>query len=314
MSDRPSILQFEAEVVSSLAETKTWAIRPELLAGMARLDAAGLLTPPAAQNNGSSSGNGVSIVGLKGVITPAPSLLAMLFGGGGGGLVGFLSDLRAAVADPETRAVVLDVDSPGGLVDLVPEAAAQMRAIRDAGSKPIVAVANTQAASAAYWLASQANEIVVTPSGDLGSIGVYTLHRDMSEAFAMRGVKHTLISAGKYKVEGNPYEPLDDEAFTAEQLAVNDYYDMFVADVAAGRQVDVEAVRDGYGEGRSLTAHRAVRAGLADKVATLDETVARMASGRARVKRQPEMAEDPSAVVYTKEQRLRLLDALVPSR
>ena len=91
------------------------------------------------------------------------------------------------------------------MVDQIPETAAQTRAAR--AQKPIVAVANTQADSAAYWLASQADEIVVTPSGEVGSIGVYQMHRGLSEAHAMRGIAPTLVSAGKYKVEGNPYEP-----------------------------------------------------------------------------------------------------------
>ena len=330
MGDAPNHL-VDAELVIALAETKVWAMRPELVAGLSRMDRRlgrdrdgefamfDDARASSSDSNGSAARQRRRCVGLHGVITPRPSLLMMLFGGGSGGLSAFVSDLRAAAADPDVSSIVLDIDSPGGLVDQVPETAAMVRQIRDKSGKPLVAVANTQASSAAYWLASQANEVAVTPSGELGSIGVYSLHRDFSDAFAQRGIKHTLISAGKYKVEGNPYEPLSDEALAAEQSVVDDYYSMFTADVAAGRGVDVADVTDGYGEGRSLTAKRAVKAGLADRTATLQETVARMSSGRARVRRTPEPAAiadsngNPTSS-YTKEQRLRLVDALVATR
>ena len=248
---------------------------------------------------------GVSVVPLKGIVTPSASLFSMLMGGGTG-LDRFLSDFRSAVQDPETKAVVLDVDSPGGLVDMVPETAAAMREIRDASDKPVVAVANPLAASAAYWLASQAHEVVVTPSGEAGSIGVYQVHRDASQMFERVGIKHTLVSAGKYKGEGNPYEELGDEGLASIQQGVNDFYGMFTADVAKGRGVSQQEVTDGMGEGRTLTAKRAKGAGLVDKVATLNETISRLGSGRAKVAR----LEPREAAEWTREQRLRLLDTL----
>jgi len=248
---------------------------------------------------------GVSVVPLKGIITPSANLFSMLMGGGSG-LDRFLSDLRAAVQDSETKAVVLDVDSPGGLVDMVPETAAAMREIRDASDKPMVAVANPLAASAAYWLASQAHEVVVTPSGEAGSIGVYQIHREGSKMFDRVGIKHTLVSAGKYKGEGNPYEALGDEGLASIQQGVNDFYSMFTADVAKGRGVSQQEVTDGMGEGRTLTAKRAKGAGLVDRVATLNETISRLGSGRAKVAR----LEPREAAEWTPEQRLRLLDTL----
>jgi capsid assembly protease len=249
----------------------------------------------------------VSIVSLHGIITPQPSLLSLLFGFGGGGLSTFMSDMRAAVGDPDTRAIVIDTDSPGGLVDLVPEAAAELRAMRDGSDKPIVAVANTAANSAAYWLSSQAHEVVVTPSGEVGSVGVYSVHRDMSGAFAQEGIQHTLVSAGARKVEGNPYSELGSEAHEAMQQSVDDHYEMFVNDVAAGRGVEVPAL-DGmaFGAGRVYSAKRAVKVGLADRVATLSETVRRLSTHRAKVN-----GHDPQSVSYSKDQRLRLLDTLV---
>jgi signal peptide peptidase SppA len=166
------------------------------------------------------------------------------------------------------------VDSPGGVTDLVPETAAEIRAARE--RKPITAVANTMAASAAYWLASQASEVVVTPSGWLGSIGVYMLHVDWSGNNAQIGVKPTYISAGKYKTEGNPEEPLSESAREHMQEDVDRFYSMFLSDVALGRGVDVETVRADFGEGRVLLAEPSLQAGMADRVETFEDAVARL--------------------------------------
>ena len=84
----------------------------------------------------------------------------------------------------------------------VAELADQIQSAR--ASKPVVAIANSLAASAAYWIGCAAGEFYVTPGGEVGSIGVWQAHFDYSQAIASEGVKPTLISAGKYKVEGNP--------------------------------------------------------------------------------------------------------------
>jgi signal peptide peptidase SppA len=182
--------------------------------------------------------------------------------------------VKGALADPDVGAVLLDLDSPGGVVDGIPEAAATLRAMR--GSKPIVAVANGMAASAAYWLASQADEMSVTPSGAVGSIGVYATHRDMSGAGKLQGVATTLVSAGKHKTEGNPWEPLSDEARAAIQHDVDHFYNLFTADVAKGRGVKQADVKTGYGEGRVMNAKDALAAGLVDRVETLGEAATRL--------------------------------------
>jgi signal peptide peptidase SppA len=223
---------------------------------------------------------GVAIVPLQGVLTPRPSLLSLLFGGGGSGLQAFRSDLRTALGHPDVESVVLDVHSPGGVIGLIPETAREVRAL--AGSKPIVAVANTMTASAAYWIASQADEVVVTPSGLVGSIGVYVMHEDWSGFNESMGVIPTYVSRGTYKVEGNFDEPLSDEARAALQREVDELYGMFAGDVAIGRGTTPDAVEAGYGEGRVLPAQAALNASLVDRIATLDETVRELSGGAGR--------------------------------
>jgi signal peptide peptidase SppA len=173
---------------------------------------------------------------------------------------------------------VLHVDSPGGSVAGLPEAADAIRHAR--GAKPIVAQVDTLAASAAYWLAAQADEIVVTPSSEVGSIGVFTAHFDFSKMLDTVGLKVTWIFAGRYKVEGNPAEPLQEDARVHLQSHVDHYYGMFVSAVAKGRGVGVEQVRKAWGEGRTVTAQDAVDRGMADSVGTLEETIRRVGRGK----------------------------------
>ncbi len=182
--------------------------------------------------------------------------------------------LQELVADPNVAQIVLDIDSPGGGVEGITEFANQLFQARK--HKPIVAVANSLAASAAYWIASQASEIVVTPSGVVGSIGVIAIHQDLSKALEKQGIKPTLITAGKHKGEGNPFEPLSEEAEANIQKRVDDFFSMFVKDVARGRGVKASEVRSGFGQGGVVGAQEAVDLGMADRIASLDDTLMRL--------------------------------------
>jgi signal peptide peptidase SppA len=215
---------------------------------------------------------GVAVIPLKGVLTPRPSFLSILFGGSSGGLLGFRSDLRQAIGHKDVSSIVIDVNSPGGSVSLITETAAELRAARGQGT-PIVAVANTMCASAAYEIAAQADELAVSPSGFVGSIGVFLVHVDRSGLNEAIGVNPTYIAAGRYKTEGNADSPLSAEAHAALQAEVDDFYDLFVADVAEGRGVTEDEVRTGYGEGRVLTARRALDVNLVDRIATVEQIV-----------------------------------------
>jgi signal peptide peptidase SppA len=258
------------------------ALRPEALARIIAIARAEepVIAPAAAIGRAGSAPAvraGVAVIRLQGIITPQGSWLSLLFGGEPGGLQGFRRELREALGSDDVNAVVLDIHSPGGLISLVPETARELRGAR--GDKPIVAVANTLMASAAYWIGAQADELVITPSGLAGSIGVYLVHEDWSGFNAELGVLPTYISAGRYKVEANFDEPLSEEAREALQAEVDDLYGLFVDDVAAGRGVSAQDVRNGLGEGRVLPAERAVQAGLGDRVATVEDVIRELANG-----------------------------------
>jgi signal peptide peptidase SppA len=211
----------------------------------------------------------VAILPLEGAIVQRPSLFTRY--SGATSVEQFAEAHAALVDDGSVKAIVWDVDSPGGSVAGLPEGAARLLAMR--GQKKTTAVSNTLAASAAYWIASSAGELVATPSSLTGSIGVVTAHQDYSAANDKAGVRVRYISAGKYKVEGNPDEPLTDEGAAALQQVVDDFYDQFAKGVARARGVSEAKVRSGYGEGRVLTAQRAKDAGLVDRVATLTQVL-----------------------------------------
>jgi signal peptide peptidase SppA len=214
----------------------------------------------------------VAVIPIRGVIAHRMGGMDETSGGTSTERIGAM--LRAIAADESIGTIVYDIDSPGGTAPGVQELAAQMFALR--GQKKQIALVNSLAASAGYWLASQADEIVSIPSGMAGSIGVFSVHEDLSQLLEKEGVKVTLISAGKHKVAGNPFEPLSDDEKAVIQARVDEAYGQFVKDVARGRGVSVSDVRTGYGEGRVLTAKDAKAAGLIDRIATMDETIARL--------------------------------------
>lgn len=179
------------------------------------------------------------------------------------------------VADESVGAIVLDIDSPGGQSFGVPELANKILAAR--GKKPIRAIANPEAASAAYWIATAADELSVTPSGWVGSVGAMTIHTDLSALNETVGMKVSYIYAGEYKVEGNPDEPLSEDARAYYQAMVNEVYDQFIRAVALQRGTTVPDVRGNYGKGRMLLARDAKAAGMVDRVETLDELISRLA-------------------------------------
>jgi capsid assembly protease len=225
-----------------------------------------------------SSSGAIAVMPLVGTIIPRADLFSEM--SGAVSAERFSRAFRAALNDEDVSAIVIDIDSPGGQVGGVPELAAEIYRAR--GKKPITAVANTLAASAAYWIGTAADELVVTPSGEVGSIGVVAIHEDISGLLEKEGVDVSLITAGKYKVEGNPFEPLNEEARTAIQGRVDEYYGMFVADVARHRKVSRAAVRDGFAEGRVVGAETAVSLNMADRVATLDQVLSELSQRQQR--------------------------------
>jgi signal peptide peptidase SppA len=270
-------------ILSYVASTP-WAILPdkmqEILSVLAFRAAGHRFTPEEIEarigeknaNGAPMRAGGVAVIPIRGVIAHRMSGMDDMSGGTSAERIS--SMLKQVAADESIGTIVYDIDSPGGTVPGVQELASQMYEMR--GKKAQIAQVNDLAASAAYWLASQADEIVSIPSGTAGSIGVFTVHQDLSEALAKEGIKVDVIRAGKYKVEGNPFEPLSDEGRAFIQARVDEAYSSFVKDVARGRGVNVSDVKGGYGQGRALSAKDALTAGLIDRIGTMEDTFSRV--------------------------------------
>lgn len=171
--------------------------------------------------------------------------------------------LHLALADPSVQQIALQLDSPGGEVSGAFQLAEQI--VQGRSIKPIHALANDLAASAAYLIGSAATTLTVSPTGQVGSIGVVMRHVDVSQAMEKDGVKVTFIHAGAHKVDGNPYQPLPESVKTRLQAEVDHYYNLFVNSVAHQRQLDPIAVR--ATEARMFVAHEAMQRGLVDRIA-----------------------------------------------
>jgi signal peptide peptidase SppA len=213
----------------------------------------------------------IAVVPIRGVITPRPTIWEAY--GFATSVDTIVALTRAAVQDPNVKAVVQAYDSPGGSVFGVEEGFAELLSLR--GDTPIIAVAEHLMASAAYWLASAADEIVAAPSALTGSVGVMMLHLDYSKALEAEGVSHKFIYAGENKVEGNPLEPLSEETQAYYQAEVDAVYRQFVGDITRGRNfLTTKVVRgEAFGQGRVLNAADAKDAGMIDQVRTLRDTL-----------------------------------------
>lgn len=182
------------------------------------------------------------------------------------------AQLDAALASPDVRAILLDVDSPGGESGGVFDLADRIRAA--AKVKPVWAVANDMAFSAAYALACAASKVFVSRTGGVGSIGVIAMHVDQSERDIQDGVRYTAVFAGDRKNDLNPHEPISSEAHAFLKAEVNRIYGLFVETVARNRGIEPSTVRDT--EAGLFFGQAAVSLGLADAIGTFDDALAQL--------------------------------------
>lgn len=236
----------------------------------------------------------VAVIDLCGVIAKRMNMFDDI--SGGTSTEQLRNDFRGALDDPGVDAIMLFIDSPGGAVEGTQEMAREILAAR--GRKPIVAFSDGMICSAAYYLASAADEIYI--SGDnvaVGSIGVVTTHIDRSKMEEMIGRKTTEIYAGKYKRIDSGWAPLSKEGRQVLQAEVDHIYSAFVNDVAAHRGVTPEECLASMADGRVFLGQKAVEAGLVDGIRTFDEVLSDLSSrGPApnyQRRRRAEKEEDP---------------------
>lgn len=170
-------------------------------------------------------------------------------------------NVKRQLADSSVKTIDMIIDSPGGSVLGLPETADVIAAANRV--KPVRAFVSGIAASAAYWLASQASTITLTPSGEVGSVGVLDIHADISKALDSSGIKITAVVSDPKKTERAPFTPLSDDARAHMQTGVDAWYGDFLSAVKRGR--GARAVDSGrYGGGRMLDSRTAWSLGMVD--------------------------------------------------
>lgn len=181
--------------------------------------------------------------------------------------------IASAMADANVQQVVLDLDSPGGVADGCFDLARRIRGYR--GIKPMTACINVRATSAAYAIGSACDRVHISPGGYAGSIGVVSYHTALDQALKDQGVTVTYIYAGARKIDGAPALPLSNDAAAQFQARVDQLYGDFCTLAAENRGLSVAAVR--ATEAAIFMGEGAIKAGLADRIMTLEDTLTAIA-------------------------------------
>jgi signal peptide peptidase SppA len=224
----------------------------------------GLLGAGSSPRAGYHNMGGVAVIEVEGTLVQKTGCLTPY--SGMTGYDGIRANLNLALDDPAVRAIALDIDSPGGevagcfdLADFIAECARE---------KPVWAILDEMACSAAYALASACSRITVPRTGIAGSIGVIAMHADFSRALDKQGVTVTVIKHGARKADGNPYQPLEGEALGRIQADIDTLGAMFAETVARARRTTPAAIQ--AMEAGTYLGAEAVSAGLADAVMAPD--------------------------------------------
>lgn len=215
----------------------------------------------------------VAVIPVFGVLAQRMNMFSEI--SGGTSYQQIAQQFREFRDDESVKAIVFEFDSPGGEVFGLQELADEIFAARE--TKRLVAMVNANCASAALYLAAACQEIVITPSGMVGSIGCIVAHEDVSAMDEKLGLKRTYITSSPYKSEGHEGVPLTEEAHAHIKSMVDEYGAQFEKFVAKARGVTPGKVRGEFGGGRMLMAKDAKRVGLVDRIATMDEVVAKLA-------------------------------------
>ena len=265
-------------LASRLYGTPLLIARPklEVILGVVARKLAGdaLATPPPTNVDAGMAGglqfqDGIAILPVLGTLVRRASYI-----GAASGLTSY-HDIEAmaeaAFADPEVRAVLLEIDSSGGEAGGVFDLAQRLRQLAQTSGKPLWAIADEAALSAAYAIACAADRLWLTRTAEVGSIGVVAVHVDESVADAKAGMSYTFLHAGAHKVDGHPHAPLPAPVAADIQADIEQLHDQFIALVAGFRRLTPEAIRDT--EARVYRGEAALQAGLADQIGNRAEAI-----------------------------------------
>lgn len=277
MSDRPAIRLVEAIRATPWAMTEEWCRQLEEIASREHDVSPEALEAYRARRVAGTDNlterNGVAIVSARGPMFRYADFFTSI--SGGTTYEGLMTDLHAAANMPNARAIILNVDSPGGEVNGVAELANSIRGITS--RKPVIAYVGGQGASAAYWLACACSEIVMGPTASVGSIGVVAAIRDTSERDKRSGVVTTEFVSSQ-----SPDKRPDlgtSEGRAKIQKVVDRLAAEFIQAVAGFRGVTADHVTKEFGRGSVEVGSDAIDRGMADRIGSFEEVLAQLSAG-----------------------------------
>jgi capsid assembly protease len=289
------------------AESSVWLMSPDRLSALAARIAAHPQAAVSRRQASPTAPSNTALVPVFGALTKRPSFFSDLLGTST--YSGIRSALAQAMADPAVDRILLLVDSGGGVASGCLECSSDI--VGAARRKNVVAWIDGGCCSAAYWLASGANQIIATPSSEIGSIGVWQLHIDVSRALEQAGVVPTFIVSEQSprKIDANPYQPMSPEAKARLQFGVNKIADQFIGAVARGRGVTPTTVSKRFGQGASFFSDEARAAGMIDGIGGLNTALTSTPASR-RAARLAELRAPVSAYERQIEDRRERLEEL----
>jgi len=249
---------------------------------------------------------GTAVIPITGVIAKGAGMVNNVSQPRGTAVETIRAQLRDAMSDEDVERIMLHVDSPGGSVAGITDMANEIRSA--AGKKPLTAFIEDTGASAAFWLASQASQVFANASAAVGSIGVYAVVVDSSEAAAKAGLKFHVIRSGPLKGAGEVGDAITEDQIASFQERIDDVFDLFVDDVATGRGLDREKVL-AVADGSVFTGRKAKRAKLVDAITDFSGALKRTAKLTLDARRAAR-AERKEPAMATEQEKAAAAEAL----
>ena len=232
------------------------------------------------------------------------NVVGEIFTDPGGGAAGasdtnVIKQIQIAEEDPDVKAVILNLETPGGTVVASDKIYNKVLAVND--EKPVIALMNDIAASGGYYIAAGASEIVAHPSTWTGSIGVIALIPNLEETAGKLGIRLNVVKSGDFKDLGSPFRPLTDQERAIFQALIDEAYDVFVDVVVKGRDLTPERTRE-LADGRIYSGKQAKELDLVDHLGDQE-----LAFSRAKG-----LGESPDASLVVYRRVGGLFDNLIP--
>lgn len=262
-------------LVSAIAR-QPWAITPdalELVLGIAQRnisDPQAVLSSPTVRRESGSlrMRDGVAVISVMGPIFPRADIFTQI--SGATSVETLALRFGEALAADDVKGIVLHIDSPGGQITGIHEFASQILAARDI--KPVVTYASGMCTSAAYWIGSAAQRVVADETAELGSIGVVSAWTDDKEARKSKGLTdYEVVSS---QSPNKRLDPNSEEGRSTLQCRLDEFADIFIADVARHRGKRAATVAEQFGQGGMMLAAEAVKVGMADEIGSLEGVIA----------------------------------------